>query len=190
MALRGLIERVKDGEKIVIFPENLPTVTGALMKIYESPALIAMKAGAKILPIYISGLQSSLFSRMKYKPSYSFFPRCQSISILQRRSRSAKPATVEKTVTWLVISLYQLMTSVCYEDHKFPGSLFDTLIHAVKTQSRGHRFNDITRKPMTYHQLLTRTFCAALCPSAKYCAKLIKWGGMLQPTAMPTVVSF
>ncbi len=188
MALRGLIERVKDGEKIVIFPENLPTVTGALMKIYESPALIAMKAGAKILPIYISGLQSSLFSRMKYKPTYSFFPRVSVHIHPATEIKISKTSNSRKDRHMAGDFLYQLMTSVCYEDHKFPGSLFDTLIHAVKTQSRGHRFNDITRKPMTYHQLLTRTFVLRYALSKVL--RKVDQVGMLLPTAMPTVVSF
>ncbi|HAV93301.1 MAG TPA: hypothetical protein DCW33_00365, partial [Proteobacteria bacterium] len=188
MALRGLIERVKEGEKIVIFPENLPTVTGALMKIYESPALIAMKAGAKILPIYLSGLQSSLFSRMKYKPNYQFFTPV-SIRIFPAESIvTDQTANNRRERQQAGDFLYRLMTNVCYEDHKFPGTLFESLVHAVKTQSTGPRFNDITRQPLTYRQLLMRVFILRLALSKPL--KSNNNVGLLLPTALPTAIAF
>lgn len=188
MALRGLIDHVKDGEKIVIFPENLPTVTGALMKIYESPALIAMKAGAKILPIYLSGLQSSLFSRMKYKPKYRFLTPV-SIRIFPAEAiQTSQSANNRRERQQAGDFLYQLMTRVCYEDHKLTGTLFESLVRAVETQSSGPRFNDIMRKPLTYRQLLMRCFVLrfALAPQLSACQNI----GLLLPTALPTAVSF
>ncbi|HEV2524715.1 MAG TPA: MFS transporter, partial [Gammaproteobacteria bacterium] len=65
IALKSLIEYVKKNKKCVIFPEGRITVTGALMKIYEGPGLIADKADAMLLPICIQGAQHSFFSRMK-----------------------------------------------------------------------------------------------------------------------------
>ena len=188
MALRGLIESVKDGEKIVIFPENLPTVTGALMKIYESPALIAMKAGAKILPIYITGLQSSLFSRLKHKPRYALFPRVIIKLFSAEAIEQPQGHSNRKSREFAGDYLYQIMTRVCYESHRLTGTLFQSLLIAVKSNGNGYRFNDLSRKPMTYRQLLIKVFVLRF-----GLAKLLKphhFVGMLLPTALPTVVSF
>ncbi|MFO1131263.1 MAG: 1-acyl-sn-glycerol-3-phosphate acyltransferase [Hyphomicrobiales bacterium] len=55
MALRVLVDELKKGRKVVIFPEGRLTVTGALMKVYEGPGAIAQMAGARVLPVRIDG---------------------------------------------------------------------------------------------------------------------------------------
>ena len=46
LAARTLVNAVKGGETIVIFPEGRITVTGGLMKVYDGAAMIADKADA------------------------------------------------------------------------------------------------------------------------------------------------
>ena len=75
MALRTLVEELKKGRKVVIFPEGRLTVTGALMKVYEGPGAIAQMAGAKVLPVRIDGAQYSPFSRMRGKLRLNGFRR-------------------------------------------------------------------------------------------------------------------
>jgi acyl-[acyl-carrier-protein]-phospholipid O-acyltransferase/long-chain-fatty-acid--[acyl-carrier-protein] ligase len=60
----NLIQHLKAGERVAVFPEGRLSVTGALMKIYEGPALAADKADAAVLPVYIEGAQYSLLSRL------------------------------------------------------------------------------------------------------------------------------
>jgi len=75
LALKTLINFVKEGKRVVIFPEGRITVTGALMKIYEGPGMIADKADADILPIRIDGAQYSKFSRLNGKIKTKYFPQ-------------------------------------------------------------------------------------------------------------------
>jgi len=49
-SIKNLIRKVEEDRHVVIFPEGRLTETGALMKIYEGPGMIADKAEAKILP--------------------------------------------------------------------------------------------------------------------------------------------
>jgi len=63
MGVKSLIEEVRNGNRVVIFPEGRITTTGSLMKIYPGPAMIADKSDAQILPVCIDGSQYSVFSR-------------------------------------------------------------------------------------------------------------------------------
>jgi acyl-[acyl-carrier-protein]-phospholipid O-acyltransferase / long-chain-fatty-acid--[acyl-carrier-protein] ligase len=65
LAARGLVNTVKDGKAIVIFPEGRITTTGSLMKVYDGTAMIADKADAWIVPVRIDGADRSKFSYLR-----------------------------------------------------------------------------------------------------------------------------
>ena len=64
LSTRGLINEVKKGLRLVIFPEGRITVTGALMKVYDGAAMIADKANAVVVPVRLEGLERTPFSRL------------------------------------------------------------------------------------------------------------------------------
>ena len=64
LATRTLINAVKSGETLIIFPEGRLTVTGSLMKVYDGAGLIADKSGAMVVPVKIDGLERTIFSRL------------------------------------------------------------------------------------------------------------------------------
>ncbi|MEJ2688392.1 MAG: MFS transporter [Deltaproteobacteria bacterium] len=90
LATRSLINCVKDGEKVVIFPEGRITVTGSLMKVYEGPGMIADKTGAQILPVRLEGAQYTPFSRLRGKVRIRLFPKII-VRFLEPRTISVPP---------------------------------------------------------------------------------------------------
>ncbi len=59
LATRTLINAVRSGETLIIFPEGRLTVTGSLMKVYDGAGLIADKSGAMVVPVKIDGLEQT-----------------------------------------------------------------------------------------------------------------------------------
>lgn len=75
-ALKSTVDVIESGRPVVIFPEGRVTVTGALMKIYDGPAFVAAKSGARIVPVIIDGaVRARGFSRMTGDFELAWFPR-------------------------------------------------------------------------------------------------------------------
>jgi acyl-[acyl-carrier-protein]-phospholipid O-acyltransferase / long-chain-fatty-acid--[acyl-carrier-protein] ligase len=72
---RTMIDALKKGRRCMIFPEGRPNRAGGLMKVYESPGMIADKSDALILPIRIDGPQYSRFSEQRGDVRRRLFPR-------------------------------------------------------------------------------------------------------------------
>ena len=76
MATKSLVKGLRAGRQCVIFPEGRLNVTGgALMKVYDGPALIADKANAMVLPVRIDGVELTPLSRLGGRLRRRWFPK-------------------------------------------------------------------------------------------------------------------
>jgi acyl-[acyl-carrier-protein]-phospholipid O-acyltransferase / long-chain-fatty-acid--[acyl-carrier-protein] ligase len=76
MATKSLIQALRAGRQCVIFPEGRLNITGgALMKVYDGPALIADKGDAMVLPIRLDGVEFTRFSRLGDRLRRRRFPK-------------------------------------------------------------------------------------------------------------------
>jgi acyl-[acyl-carrier-protein]-phospholipid O-acyltransferase/long-chain-fatty-acid--[acyl-carrier-protein] ligase len=73
-AVRKMIKTVQSGIPLVLFPEGRITTTGGLMKIYSGIAYVALKTGAKLVPIAINGAERSKLSYIGNKIRTVWFP--------------------------------------------------------------------------------------------------------------------
>ncbi len=66
-SVRDLINAVRDGNMMVIFPEGRITVTGSLMKVYDGAAMVADKSDAMVVPVQDQCPcgEATYFSRLK-----------------------------------------------------------------------------------------------------------------------------
>jgi acyl-[acyl-carrier-protein]-phospholipid O-acyltransferase / long-chain-fatty-acid--[acyl-carrier-protein] ligase len=179
LALRSLVEAVKKGRKVVIFPEGRLTVTGALMKVYEGPGAIAQMAGARILPVRIDGAQYSMFSRMRGKLRLRWFPKVTVTFLPPVKFDS--PAGMRGTALrqYQADKLYDVMTDMVFRTSNIDLTLFQALLDARATHGRNHAIvEDVQRNPVTYDRLVAGSFVlgrriAKATPGEKHVAVLL-----------------
>ncbi len=160
LATKMLIDEIKHRKaKIVIFPEGRITVTGALMKVYEGPGMIADRAGAMILPIRIEGPEYSPFSRITKKVRVRWFPKIR-ITIMPPQKFTV-PKEIKGRARRKLIGrkLADIMMNTMFASSEINKTLFQSLIAAEKIHGGTHKIlMDIDRKEISYRQLLARSF--------------------------------
>ena len=189
MSTKGLIRAVQEGRQLVIFPEGRITVTGALMKIYEGPGLIADRAGAMVVPVRIDGAQFTPFSRLKGKVRLRWFPPI-TITVLPPR-RFDVPAAIKGRDRRRRIgaALYDVMSGMMFETANRRRTLFEALLDARRINGADAPIvEDVNRKPLSYGRVvagamaLGRVLARGTAPGEAV--------GMLLPNAAPTAVTF
>lgn len=156
MSLKTLIHAAKNGETVVIFPEGRITLTGSLMKIYEGPAMVALKAQAEIIPIRIDGAQYSPFSRLKGKLRTRLFPKI-TLDVLPPRRLTTEKIGKEMRAE-VGKKLYELMKGMMFETSRTDSCLYDILLDAKNTHGRKHPIiEDVMRNPLNYQQFINRS---------------------------------
>ena len=155
MSTKGLIQAVKAGRTLVIFPEGRITVTGALMKVYEGPGMIADHAHAPMVPVRIDGAQYTPFSRLKGKVRRHWFPKI-TITVLPPQ-RYHVPDEVKGRARRARISalLYDVMSGMMFETTERHRTLFQALQETKRRHgSAALAMEDINRKPLSLGRLI------------------------------------
>lgn len=154
-SMKTLIRKVEEDRHVVIFPEGRLTETGALMKIYEGPGMIADKAEAMILPVRLDGVQHTKFARLKGRVPLRSFPKI-TITILPPRKFRIDPALRGRTRRAVAArQLYDLMEEMMFLTADREQTLFNALLKAEHVNGPGAVIcEDITRKPMKFRQLV------------------------------------
>ncbi|HIJ85826.1 MAG: Acyl-CoA synthetase/AMP-acid ligase II [Magnetococcales bacterium] len=155
-AIKSLAKWVKEGRRCVIFPEGRITVTGALMKIYEGPGLIADRADAVVVPIRIDGAQFTPFSRLKGKVRLRWFPKIVLTMLPPRRFEVDREIKGRQRRQILGQQLYDLLSGMVFATSCWDQTLDHALLEARIIYGGGfHVLEDIQRQPVTYDRLIT-----------------------------------
>ncbi|MBL8707300.1 MAG: acyl-[ACP]--phospholipid O-acyltransferase [Rhodospirillales bacterium] len=189
LAMRTIVRAVQGGARCVIFPEGRITVTGALMKIYEGPGLIADRAQAKVIPIRIDGAQYTIFSRLKGKVPLRWFPRIE-MTVLPARDLEVPSAIKGRARRGAVgRKLQDEMTRLVFETADRDRTLFESLLETRQIHgARKLALDDIQRKPITIGRLVTGSFVLG----AKITAGTIRGErvGLMLPNTKAAAVAF
>lgn len=189
MAARTMARAVAEGRKCVIFPEGRITVTGALMKVYEGPGMIADMAQAPVLPIRIEGAQYTPFSRLKGKVHIHWFPKITLTILPPRRFEALAEIKGRRRRQLIGGQLYDLMTEMIFATSPLDRSLYEALLDARDIHGGGAIVaEDMERKPLSYRRLVMGTLALA-----KRFAETTEKGeavGVLLPNSIAAVVAF
>ena len=153
--MKAMIRKVQEDRHLVIFPEGRLTDTGALMKVYDGPGMLADKADAMIVPIRLDGVQHTPFARLKGKVPLKSFPKI-TITILEPRKfivddklrgRARRAAAGRQ--------LYDLMEEMMFLTGDREQTLFSALLRARYVNGdKAIIAEDIAHKPMKFKKLI------------------------------------
>ncbi len=156
MAVRSLIDAVKAGNALIIFPEGRITVTGSLMKVYDGAAMIADKSDAEIVPVRIEGLEQTPFSRLsKTQVRRKWFPKVK-VTILEPVRLSVDPELKgRKRRLAAGAALYGIMSDLVFRTTSTDRTVVEAVIEAADTHGRSRvAVEDPVTGALTYKRLL------------------------------------
>lgn len=189
MSLKALIHKVRRGRSCIIFPEGRLTKTGALMKVYEGPGLIADKTQNQIVPVRIEGAQFTPFTRLRGKVRVRWCPKI-SLSILAPTTlHTDENLTGRQRRHAIGIELYDLMTDLIYSSSDIEQSLFASLLDARHCHGKRHIIaEDINRQPMDYANFILRA--SVLSQKLKTHCLPGEFVGLMLPNSLAGMVTF
>src|SRR5579885_3456579 len=189
-SLRAIINAVRAGNTLVIFPEGRITVSGSLMKVYDGTAMIADKADAVVVPVRIEGAQRSYLSYLKNgEIKRSLFPKV-TISILPPVKLAVDPNLKGKARrNAAAAALQDVMIDAMVKNAMLDHTLFEGLAHAYRDRDTG--------KPIIEDPLGTKLTYSKLILGAQVLSRKLETGtevgenvGLLLPNSAGVAVVF
>jgi acyl-[acyl-carrier-protein]-phospholipid O-acyltransferase / long-chain-fatty-acid--[acyl-carrier-protein] ligase len=159
MALRTIINAVRDGDMLVIFPEGRITVTGSLMKVYDGAAMIADKSDAMVVPVRIDGAERTIFSRLtSNQVRRRWFPKIK-VTILPPVKLNVDPALKgRKRRLAAGAALYDVMSELIFTTTPTDRTIVEAVIEAAHIHGgKWPAIEDPTSGRLTYKRVLQAT---------------------------------
>ena len=155
LSAKAMVKAVRDGRTLVIFPEGRITVTGALMKVFDGPGMVADKADAPIIPVRIDGAQFTPFSRLKGKVRLRRFPKITLTVLPPRRFTIEGEMTARARRAIAGRRLYDEMSQMMFATSDTDSTLFQALLEASHVHGRNLAIvEDVKREPLSYGRLV------------------------------------
>ena len=183
-AVRGILRELEAGRPVVLFPEGRVTVTGGLMKTYESAAFVALATGATVVTVFIDGAIYTPFSRMKAPFPRRLFPRIR-LTVVEPRMIARPPVTSRKAQRQAAArQLRALLEEACLASRP-RATLFEALADAAALYGRRTQvLDDAQKEGQTYAWLLKASL--ALSRLIRRIGREGEAVGVLMPNAAPT----
>lgn len=159
-AVKEMSEELKKDQLCMILTEGFIEGGNTRMKIYEAPALMAVKGNAPILPIRIDGAKHAIFSRvLKNKADFRWFPEV-SINILEPVSFEYDDKLTTREIREQSSSkLYDVMFDMVFDSYKTDMSIFTAIARSMKMAGRFKPvMEDTARHPVRFMGVFLKSF--------------------------------
>ncbi|MCW2392430.1 acyl-[acyl-carrier-protein]-phospholipid O-acyltransferase/long-chain-fatty-acid--[acyl-carrier-protein] ligase [Sphingobium sp. B1D7B] len=189
LSAKAMVKAVREGRTLVIFPEGRITVTGALMKVFDGPGMVADKADAPIIPVRIDGAQFTPFSRLKGKVRLRRFPKIR-LTVLPARRFSIEGDHSARTRRAIAgRRLYDEMSQMIFDTSSTRMTLFEALLEAREVHAgETEVVEDVKREPMSYDRLIIASL--ALARPLNETTRRGEAVGLLMPNVSGVVATF
>src|SRR2546423_3198424 len=156
MGTRTLINAVKAGEPLVIFPEGRITVTGSLMKVYDGVGLIADKSDALVVPVKIDGLEATPFSRLSRRQVHRrWFPKV-TVTVMPPVKLAGVPELKGGDRRQAAgAALYEIMSDLVFRTTSTDRTVFAAVVEAAEVHGwKRIAVEDPVTGSLTYKRML------------------------------------
>jgi acyl-[acyl-carrier-protein]-phospholipid O-acyltransferase/long-chain-fatty-acid--[acyl-carrier-protein] ligase len=155
IVIRSLVNSVKAGDPLVIFPEGRLTVTGSLMKVYDGAGLIADRSDAMIVPVRISGLEQTPFTRLsRAQVSRRWFPKV-TVTVLEPVKLAVDPTLKGRHRRQAAgRALYAIMSDLIFRTTSTDRTVVDAVIEAANAYGIRRVATEDPTGALSYRRLL------------------------------------
>jgi acyl-[acyl-carrier-protein]-phospholipid O-acyltransferase/long-chain-fatty-acid--[acyl-carrier-protein] ligase len=188
-AVREMVRDVRNGRKLMIFPEGRITRTGGLMKIYDGAGMIADRADAQIVAVRIDGALFCPVSHMGGKLRRRLFPKLtitfmppEKLQVARHLSGRTRRRALAEEMQDLFMRAEQSTRPV--EKTLFSALLDAAALHGAKTSI----IEDLAFTPLSYRKFILGALVLGrnLLPVAREGACV----GLMLPSATGAMVTF
>jgi len=156
LAARAIVNAVKAGETIVVFPEGRITITGGLMKAYDGAAMIVDRADAWLVPVRIEGPERSPMGYLRRSQVKKVLLPKFTVTFLPPRRIEVDPSLKGKARRQAAgLALQDIMVDTAVETARFERTLFAALADARRTRDTGKpAVRDALGASLSYRKLI------------------------------------
>lgn len=188
-AVKYMAERLQEDRLCMILTEGLIDGGNTRMKIYEAPAMMAVKSGAPIVPIRIDGASKTFFSRVLGRRSYfKFFPKI-TITVKEPVSFEFNEQMTTRELREKSSSrLYDILSTMSFENYEKDLTIIESIANAMKMVGYLKPvLEDTSRKPVKFFSLFLKSFI--LGRLIHRALPVDKYVGLMIPTSNACVLS-
>lgn len=160
-AVKEMSEELKKDQLCMILTEGFIEGGNTRMKIYEAPAMMAVKGDAPILPIRIDGAKHAIFSRvLGTKADFRWFPDI-SINILKPVSfeYDEQELTTREIREQSSSKLYDILSDMVFDSYDKNQPTFVAIARAMKMVGRFKPvMEDTARQPVKFMGVFLKSF--------------------------------
>ena len=189
MATRALINAVRAGNTLVIFPEGRITRTGSLMKVYDGAGLIADKTDVPVVPVWIEGLERTPFSYLtEWQTRPRMLPKVHAKVLEPRQVHVPDALFGKKRRQAAGAALYDVMSDAAFRT----SSIDRTIVEATLAAGEEHGWKRVALEDPVAGALTYKRVAIGLRVLGTKLMRLAPEGkaiGVMLPTAAGTAVT-